>query len=61
MLLLLISVFVSSFVFVAVLGTAVAWGFHVRAEWKAWRNWRRHAGEEKNTATWQSGQPMIAS
>ncbi|HEX4036670.1 MAG TPA: hypothetical protein VHX37_01315 [Acidobacteriaceae bacterium] len=54
-------VFAASFVFVAVLGIAIAWAMQAKAELKAWKQKHRRLVEDENAAAWQSNRQMIVS
>ena len=52
-------VFVSSFVFLAAAGAAVAWGIQARAELKAWKTKHGRFVARENDAAWRANREMI--
>jgi hypothetical protein len=59
--LMLLIVFASSFVSLAILGSAIAWAIHARAELKAWKERHRRFTERENDAAWRANRQMIVS
>ena len=55
----LLLVFVSSFVFIAVAGAAVAWGIQARAELRAWKAKHGRFVARENDRAWQANREMI--
>jgi hypothetical protein len=59
--LMLLAVFASSFLSLAILGSAIAWAIDARAELKAWKARHRRFTERENEAAWRANREMIVS
>ena len=55
----LLLVFVSSFVFIAAAGAAVAWGIEARAELRTWKERHNRFIARENDAAWRANREMI--
>lgn len=58
---IILAVFAASFVFVAVLGIAIAWAMQAKAELEAWKKKHQRLVEAENAATWSANRQMIVS
>ena len=59
--LMLLVVFATSFVSLAILGSAIAWAIDAKAELKAWKEKHRRFTERENEAAWRANRQMIVS
>jgi hypothetical protein len=59
--LMMLAVFASSFLLLAIVGAAVAWAVDARAELKAWKEKHRRFTERENEAAWRANRQMIVS
>jgi len=55
----LLLVFVSSFVFLALFGAAIAWAIQARAELKTWKQRHSRFVARENDAAWRANREMI--
>jgi hypothetical protein len=55
----LVSVFVSSFVFLAIAGAAIAWAIEARTELKTWKQKHNRFVARENDAAWRANREMI--
>ena len=59
--LMLLLVFVSSFVGLAVFGAAIAWAIAARSELKSWKEQHRQFIARENDRAWRANRQMIVS
>jgi hypothetical protein len=57
--LMLLLVFVTSFVALAVFGSAIAWAIHTTAELKTWKEKHSRFIARENDAAWRANREMI--
>lgn len=57
--LMLLLVFVSSFVFLAVTGAAIAWAIEARTELRNWKQRHNRFVARENDAAWRANREMI--